>query len=1028
MATPNRLEVVLSFKPLMDGLNRFVAGYQSRMQQVQAFNQRIQNGEAALQRVLGQVGAVLGGAALVKYARDAREADKVQAQLNQTLRQTGQTGALEALNAQASALQKLTLFSDEAVNTVQRLLISFGLSAQQAEVLTESVLDFAQATGQSAESAAMLIGRTLAGDSDELGRYQIKLDTTKGKVDALRDALGRRYAGQARSAVPDAAQRDIEARYAEATENIGRAANTAAVPFFQALLPLLERFAAWATANAQNISSVARSLGNMAASAAPVVLALGGLRAGMTGVALVLNPLRAAVVLFSGRSLLELSNTLAKSTGGFSGLWTTLRGGAGVLTGIGSTLSALGGVAAAAFAGWQLGTIINEIEVSGLKVKDWAALWVVALKDTIGGAFSWLQVAWVNTKFTIQEGLNELLLWIREKQLSIQESLNKLPIGQKYNTKGLRDEIDALNKKIGELEQARVAAVAAIKGERNAQASDNADIMQMIQPDAPTAAGGGKPGGAAAGKPDLNADKFGATDAAKKAAQDLADKRALYELETQIVQARVTGDQATVDRLTRLRDREQALNDLGKEAATIVDARLDAEKALSDQQLDRATKEQEFSRRLGEIGIALAKIEADRYATDEEKRPQRLLLLKEQNRLIAARIELLLAEQALASPTDKLQVQEQIDRLRQQQAGNAGEQESAQPQTIGQGIQAAITAAEDQLGTMAERVGQAFAAVGESIRTSLGGALSDMILKGTNFKDAMLGFGQAIATSFINTGAQMVADWVYQHVVMQGVRSAFHAVGIGETAAATSAQVGIHAAGEQSKTGSSFLGALLRKAAVAGETIYLGVQWVLRKVLHLGGEAQNTTATVAGATVRAAAATRETMPWLIQAGIKAMSAVASIPYVGPFLAIAALAAVIGAGAKLLGGFAEGGLVNGPGTGTSDSIPARLSNGEFVVRATTVDRFGAGFFNDLNAGALNLAALPGGIARQIPVASAGAGSSPLLDTADVGAQAGQPQVKIYNAFFSDQPSARQWLNSKDGQKNLIRMRGDLGLET
>jgi len=38
---------------------------------------------------------------------------------------------------------------------------------------------------------------------------------------------------------------------------------------------------------------------------------------------------------------------------------------------------------------------------------------------------------------------------------------------------------------------------------------------------------------------------------------------------------------------------------------------------------------------------------------------------------------------------------------------------------------------------------------------------------------------------------------------------------------------------------------------------------------------------------------------------------------------------------LVGGFASGGLVSGPGTGTSDSIPARLSNGEFVVRAAAV---------------------------------------------------------------------------------------------
>jgi len=37
-------------------------------------------------------------------------------------------------------------------------------------------------------------------------------------------------------------------------------------------------------------------------------------------------------------------------------------------------------------------------------------------------------------------------------------------------------------------------------------------------------------------------------------------------------------------------------------------------------------------------------------------------------------------------------------------------------------------------------------------------------------------------------------------------------------------------------------------------------------------------------------------------------------------------------------FAEGGLVTGPGTGTSDSISARLSNGEFVVNAASTARF------------------------------------------------------------------------------------------
>jgi hypothetical protein len=44
--------------------------------------------------------------------------------------------------------------------------------------------------------------------------------------------------------------------------------------------------------------------------------------------------------------------------------------------------------------------------------------------------------------------------------------------------------------------------------------------------------------------------------------------------------------------------------------------------------------------------------------------------------------------------------------------------------------------------------------------------------------------------------------------------------------------------------------------------------------------------------------------------------------------------------------ATGGVVTGPGTGTSDSIPALLSNGEFVIDAFTRQFYGSGFFTML----------------------------------------------------------------------------------
>ena len=87
-----------------------------------------------------------------------------------------------------------------------------------------------------------------------------------------------------------------------------------------------------------------------------------------------------------------------------------------------------------------------------------------------------------------------------------------------------------------------------------------------------------------------------------------------------------------------------------------------------------------------------------------------------------------------------------------------------------------------------------------------------------------------------------------------------------------------------------------------------------------------------------------------KAGAGAAASQASIPYVGPALAVAAMAAMVAAVMALLGGikkFAVGGLVSGPGSATSDSIPARLSAGEYVVRAAAVRQVGVAFLDSIN---------------------------------------------------------------------------------
>lgn len=75
------------------------------------------------------------------------------------------------------------------------------------------------------------------------------------------------------------------------------------------------------------------------------------------------------------------------------------------------------------------------------------------------------------------------------------------------------------------------------------------------------------------------------------------------------------------------------------------------------------------------------------------------------------------------------------------------------------------------------------------------------------------------------------------------------------------------------------------------------------------------------------------------------------------------------------GFWTGGYVRGPGTGTSDSILARLSDGEYVIRAAAVRRYGVGLLNALNGMRLPKFASGGLVSGALQSAAAAASSGP-----------------------------------------------------
>ena len=201
-------------------------------------------------------------------------------------------------------------------------------------------------------------------------------------------------------------------------------------------------------------------------------------------------------------------------------------------------------------------------------------------------------------------------------------------------------------------------------------------------------------------------------------------------------------------------------------------------------------------------------------------------------------------------------------------------------------------------------------------------------------------------------------------------------------------------------------------------------QWIAMQArmlaLKLGFIQQEQTVDAAASAAKVAQKSAETTAVVsmdaAKAGAGAAASQASIPIVGPGLAIAAMVAMVAAVMALLGNvkkFAAGGLVSGPGSATSDSIPARLSAGEYVVRAAAVRQVGVAFLDSING----LSAGPRFKGGELAFAAGGL-------VPEVKVPPAQPQVnqavRIVNAI--DPGVTHDHLQSPAGEKVIVNIIG------
>lgn len=226
------------------------------------------------------------------------------------------------------------------------------------------------------------------------------------------------------------------------------------------------------------------------------------------------------------------------------------------------------------------------------------------------------------------------------------------------------------------------------------------------------------------------------------------------------------------------------------------------------------------------------------------------------------------------------------------------------PGAIGASAQQAL----DNLDAQANRLLATTTLLQETLRTGIEGgltsALSGLATGTMNLREAVTALGQSVADALAQMAAKNLAEGLTNSVMGMFGSGADAAA---ETAAATATATAITTA---STAGATAMGTGITAGGTTAAT------------------AMGTAITSAGASAAAAMASAIGAASAASSTSNALSSAASV---------AAVAA------------STGGHITGPGTTTSDSIPAWLSNYEFVTRAAVVQQPGAlSFLHDFNA--------------------------------------------------------------------------------
>lgn len=271
---------------------------------------------------------------------------------------------------------------------------------------------------------------------------------------------------------------------------------------------------------------------------------------------------------------------------------------------------------------------------------------------------------------------------------------------------------------------------------------------------------------------------------------------------------------------------------------------------------------------------------------------------------------------------------------------------AAIPGEAGDNVRALLATMENELLSLRETSNELVIALKDGLQSGIESSLTGLADGTMNLSDAVINLGQSVVKALAQIAAQRLSM-----IAMDGLMSAGStlsglagsltgkaAEGVASVVTKTAADTAGDAVG--SAAGAATMGASITTASATGAA-------TMGTALTTGGAGISTSLTAAMAT--GATALTTALATAFATGATTLSAAITAASAGSSAA-SGLAGIAKAGVSVAA--ATGGLITGPGTSTSDSIPAALSDGEYVIRAASVRRYGADFLHRINAGALS----------------------------------------------------------------------------